>query len=756
MVQRSKKDKAQDWGTLTEWSPDFAAAAIDRWKAQQERLKSSKLHDRIQRAWRTFYMRGKGGNCDNTTIQDAGNKGEVLRLHVARFGRLVRDHLTLVQQTKTSPDPMAKNSDTESQGQVKIGRGVIEHYRREFDLEGVKYERAMVAELCASSYLHVMWDAGAGEEALAEVPTDAATKAASPAPAPDSDADEKQEGNEPPAKQKDEGEVKGRVRYKGEFVFSVRTPYEYAADRSKNQNRKLPRWTIIQEPANRYDLLAAVAEEAEFAPTRDTEAYAKLEHAIRNAPSWSERLAELEYEADEDEYDDCIPVYYVYYERTRSVPEGRQAIVIDEKNVFMDGPLGEPRTPVFRLSQGEVLFRDGEATTQNHDGLPIMDAIDAQMSVLLSNNANHGLARVLAPREANVDQTALDAGAATVNYDHLDKARNPVPPPVIWNPPANDPQLYQFYQLLGTDLDLVMGGSPVTRGDPEATKNDSGSKVAALFAAAQNVGSSFVAAVLRSEEEFYTFLIESLRVHATVPRVISIAGKSNSFEAMEFVNSDLENIQRVTVAEADPMRDTLPGRIALNEAIEGKTPEQQKQTVAVLQTGRLEPTVDPLEAPRLLMERENEWLLDASIPLEDIPIGCENHADHWRSHELKALDPLVRRNPQLLMRIRQHQQQHVNKLTPGAPGFDPVALALSGQQPLPAPPTNEDPQLQPKAQQQEPANDNAPPKQQPKAQPPGTNAGTPGGAQKPSMPTDPTSGQQLQINAPGTPVAAGG
>jgi hypothetical protein len=423
--------------------------------------------------------------------------------------------------------------------------------------------------------------------------------------------------------------------------------------------------------------------------------------------------------------------------------------------VYLDGPLGEPRTPVFRLSQGEVLFRGGEATTQNHDGLPLVDAIDAQLSVLLSNNANHGLARVLAPRDANVDQTELDAGAATVNYDHLDKARNPVPPPVIWNPPANDPQLYQFYQLLGADLDLVMGGSPVTRGDPAATQGDSGSKVAALFAAAQNVGSSFVAAVLRSEEEFYTFLIESLRVHATVPRMISIAGKSNSFEAMEFVNSDLENIQRVTVAEADPMRDTLPGRIALNEAIEGKTPEQQKQTVAVLQTGRLEPTTDPLEAPRLLMERENEWLLDASIPLEQIPIGNENHADHWLSHELKALDPLVRRNPSLLMRIRQHQQQHVNKLTPGAPGFDPVALALSGQNPLPSP-QGQDSQLTPQnpnAQQGAKggaANTNTAPKPQPQ----GTNAGTPGGVEKPSMPTDPTTGQQMQVSSPGTPLSA--
>src|SRR5688500_4904507 len=163
----AKKNRDQDWLTLGEWSAEFAAAAGDRFEAFQERLKRSKRHDRIQRSWRSFYSRDKSVSGDLTEIGEGGTRGEVLLLKPNRYARLVRDHVTLVQQTPTKPEPMAANSDPRSQDQVKLARGICEHYKREHDLEGKKAERSFVAELCGDSYLHVPWDPEAGREALA-------------------------------------------------------------------------------------------------------------------------------------------------------------------------------------------------------------------------------------------------------------------------------------------------------------------------------------------------------------------------------------------------------------------------------------------------------------------------------------------------------------------------------------------------------------------------------------------------------------
>jgi hypothetical protein len=721
MAKRRARKSAKDtyWLSLEAWSVDFSAAALERYDAEQERLKASKRHDRIQRAWRAYYARTKNGECDTTSVIEAGERGEVLLLRPNRFARLIRDHLTLVQQTPSKPNPIAANTDAASQRQSVIARGIVEHYKRDSNLESLKLARAEVAELCGDSYLHAPWDTDAGREVAADTSAGA------------------------------DGEPVDRVIYEGDYAFSVRSPYEVARDRWSPDPKK-PRWCIVKEPVNKYDLLAKVREQV-----IDPQQLARYERAILAAEPWSKTMDALDYDSDSDqwEYDDSIALYHVYGARSRALPEGRYAQVINsDVEPLYDGPLGEPSIPVFRLSQGEVLFRN-EATTPNHDGLPLHDALSAQISTILSNNANFGMQRIISPRAANVDSTQIDSGAATVNYDHVDKAGTPIPAPQPWNVLASNPELYSFYQQLAAELDLVMAGSPVTRGDPRATQGDSGSKVAALFTAAQNVQSSFIGAVLASEAEFYTFLVRSLRHHATVPRIILIAGKANTFSAIEYKDSDLDQIERVQIEDADPMRDTLQGRLALVELLAGQSPEQQRTTLAVLRTGNVEVVTSPADQQRMLIDSENEALLDVTQPIPPVAAG-DDHVGHLKSHTGNTANMQARGNREVMQRHDQHCQWHLDALTPSSPSFIGIQMcAATGQTPLPDP--NAPPQP-PAGMPPSPTEAGQQPQQQGGGGPklPGPNGQrptAPGMPQGPDMPNDPIGGGRME-RGPGAAV----
>ncbi len=737
MAKRSR----EFFANTDEWSEDFAAAVIDRRDAFQKRLKSSKRHDRIKRMWATVFMRNADGDCDETEISSGGRKGETLFVTPNRLGRLVRDHVTMVVQTKSLPEPQAANSDAESQDQVALAKGIIEHYKREADLEGVKAERAFVAEICGDSYLHVPWDADAGQEvAVADGP---AMPEEADVPL---DADGDTAAQEPDGDEDDAPAPEQRIVYEGDFRFSVRSPYDVSYERSTTK-RKKPRWWFVDEPENRYDLLAQVQEEV-----TDEKQLKRLEKAILDAPAWSDRNTDLEFDKDKDEFDDAICVTYVYVETCRACPAGRFAKVLDKRTVLHDSPLGEPRAPVFALSQGNVAFRN-EPTTPNHDGLPLADALTAQMSTILSNHANHGMQRVLSPRDANMNMNELDEGAGVVNYDHVDKSGHPIPEPKIWDAGAGMPELFDFYRLLASELDLVSGGSPVQRGDADSTKGDSGSKVAALFAAAQNIGSSFVAEVLRSEQELYTFLVDSLKRHATSKRVVSIVGEHNTFQAKEYTGDRISKITRVVVKQADAMRDTLQGRVAMVELLSGKTPEEQRQIVAIINTGLPTSVFDKTEPARILLERENE---DLRNPTAEMPVCMPNddHAEHWRSHMDQLNTPDARRDEKVYSRVLKHAIEHEQKLDPMSPKFAGMpALLLSGQKPLPtmAPPGTPPPppkmNKQPGEETPEPSGD-APPND------PNHVAASKAGnlPSAPRMPTNPVDGAQMSTGGAGQPA----
>ena len=702
------------------YAPSFAAAALDRMEAHRKRLETSLLCRRMQASWREYYSRGEHGNCDDTQLNAGGDNGELVNLRPATYRRLIQDRIALVQQTPPDFEPMALNSDADSQAQCQLAVGILDHYKREAHLEELGIARFEMSSVLSSSYFHIRWEPQSGRIVAAE---DVPAKGGKPATQ--------------------------RPVYEGDLTFRIGSEFDTAYDPSSPDPAR-PRWWIVREPVNRWDLLAHFGGDSP-----------EIEQAIRGAEPFSKFTADFGFEPGAYEYDDSIAVYWVYGEKSASVENGRKALVLDAKTVLIDGPLDEDRAGVFPLWPSRVMFRP-EGHTNNFGGLPVAKAYGAQITTILSNHANFGLQRLVTPRKGNVTNMQINAGLGMVDYDHVDATGNPIPPPSTLKTLDSPPELFTLLSVLDALQDKTQGGAGVLRGEDSATKGDSGSKAALLLSQAQQIGSGDVRAKMRSDEEVATFIISSVRRHAKVERVIAIAGKANSYAARQFKGEDLSQIARVSVRQANPARDTFAGRMGMAELLKDLPPEQREQMQALVLTGRIEPMTQDIEQHRLMIDRENEALRD---PAEQAPetLKTDKHLEHIKRH-LPVLDGADMRDPAnqaARARVEKHIADHVARLMPGHPLFAGTELLMvTGQQALPNPAAqNGPPDGMPPNKPDDQGGGEQPTKKSggsPMAQ---GNAGD--GPRMPAMPKNPATGQPASAGpnavgpGAGQPITAG-
>lgn len=738
MTASANRDTAVNWQTLTPFSTAFAAAAIERFEEHQQHIKQTKLSDRVRRSVQMYYLLARDGSWDETKINLSGDKAEIVNLAPATYRRIIQDRVSLVMQTPPDFEPLALNTDPESQSQCSLARGILDHYKREKNLEGLGVDRFEMASAMSASYTHVRWDYDAG---------------------PEDRLDEQRSERDGKT-----GQITKPVWiYKGDFVFSLRTLFDVAYDRTSPDTRR-PRWWVVCEPEQRFDVLKHVEGEGRNEAERE-----KLRQAVLAAPKWSDRIKQLELESEEYRFDDTIPVYYVYIEASPSCPNGRKARVLNAEWVLADSDLDEDRAGVFPLWPCRVMTRN-EPYTNHFGGMPIADAVGKQLSTIASNHKSFGLQRITTPREGNVTPNQIDSGLALLDYSAYSPEGLAVPPPTAFTGLQSPPELFTLLDILMKLQDTVQGGSPVHRGDPDATRGDSGSKAAMLYAAAQQIAAGDVRAKHESDADIASFIISSLKRHADTERVVSIVGKNQQYSARQFIGRrDLDKITRVHVRQANPARDTFSGRYQLAELLmQAKTPEEREMIRALIMTGNIDTITEDAETKRLLAERENETLLD---PAQELPpvLAWDNHLQHIEEHGELLNDPETRLNPVLRKRVLEHNQLHVDALDPTSPRFaGHTVLLVTGQKPLP---TDQMPggAPQPGAPGAGPgkppvrlpvANNNgrgtAPQASGPRPPAANDNGQSDGMPRQPSMPRNPATGEPVKMPAgaggPGAPV----
>ena len=703
--------KHKDWRAAAPMSPAFASDVMERFKSNDERLKTSKQHEINLISWAAYYQRDKdgGGAC----LLFKGQKGEIISLTPALYRQMIQNQMAQRSQVPLEPEPNATNTDPESQAACRDFVGVAKYYLRFTNLEELLTERAEMAKVLAESFLHVRWDVHKGEK----------TERA--------------------------GVKEGDVveEYEGDFVFELGSRYDVWFDSYSPDLRRPTAW-IWRSAVNRFDA------QAQWGAGVGNKAIAE---AIDRAPEFHSVMESWKFDkrgASETRHDDSIPLYYVYCERSSGCESGRFSIVLDAETVLFDGKLGEDRAGIFPLIPSRVMFRP-EGHSNHFGGLALAEARGAELSTAASNRAGHGLAKVLVPREAKIAMRQLMPGLVGVEYTSQVDGMTVPEPSIMAGTSLVDLVLEEKLAQL---QDQVQGGSPIMRG--QANANDSGAKVAAMYSAAQQVSAPDVLADLKSIGELLTFMLASFKRHASEGRILRIVGQDKSYTVKKYKQGGFKNIESVGMRMPNAARDTFAGRSAFVDAINAAKDERALQAVvSVYTTGNVEVVTGPIEDARLVIERENEALRDATIDMIEAigngdgkPAKGEPHREHYAKHNQERNSDAVRHDPVLCARFDEHLAAHIARLMPMHPDYagDEI-LSLTGQEPL-APPTT--PEGQGAAAQQAqagkpPAGPPKPPNGKPAAKgEPAEGGSKPGQA---GMPTNPTSGERMPGTPPGPP-----
>lgn len=697
------KDRSRVWfGCLPDFSEEFAAAVLARHSAHTDALRKSHRHNRMQRSWSMYYSKSRDGGWDDTEVRAGGKQGQLTLITPGQYRNLIQHQLVMVTQVTPSYEAIAINTDSESLSQAQLGNGVIEYYNKSYGVDDLRVKRAEVALVMGESFFVINWDYETGNEFGVRE-----------------------------RKGKD-GTVTQMPAYEGDLAFSVRTPYEVAYDPlSPDLNR--PRWTIVREPANKWDL---------------AETFPEFRDEILDAESWTGSLKDWSF-ADEYEHDDYTGIYRVTFEKSPARRDGRQAIVLNNKTVLIDENLTTDRAGVFRLAPADVIMQSG-GYTNNFDVMPIAETYGKQLSTVLTNHATYGTTIIASPKGTHVKPHHIAVGVSLLEYDFIQGAP---PPQAISLLPAQQEHL-TFLDVLKREMETLSAINPVVRGEVSSTKGDSGSKDALIQASAQQFSSGFAGSLRRSDEAAFTHILATLKTHATTKRVAVIGGKYNSYASQEFTGADLAKISRVIVRAADASRDTTEGREMFADKllqIPGGIATAE-QYIMVRTTGRLEPLYEGKNAIMMNVRRENEMLRDGELP---VCIPSDAHLLHIQEHVSLLADPGIRKDPKRWQPIQAHIDAHLNRLTPDHPDFagNPI-LAATEQKAFPPanPVANDDPNAPPLGDGQgEPATPPGaphPPGSPDHAPPPGH--GAMGRPDMPRMPVNPATGQRVG-NANGPP-----
>ncbi len=436
----------------------------------------------------------------------------------------------------------------------------------------------------------------------------------------------------------------------GDIEFQNISPFDVLFDTNR-EDRKHD-WVISRSFKNRFDLAAK---------------YPELKDKILALPSKSEVMKHALHSYSYDETD-LIPVYEFFHNRTESMPDGRYLLYLSGDCVLLDSPMPYRDLPIYAIAPAYYLGTP-YGYTPMFDLLNIQDAVNSLYSTILTNQTAFGVQNILVPKGSDVHISELSGG---LNVIEANETNGQVRPLNLTQTPA---EVFQFLQMLEKTMETISGVNSVARGNPDPNLR-SGNALALIQSMTLQFMSGLQQSYVMLIEDLGTGIINVLKDHATVPRVANIVGKNKKSYLKEFRGDDLDSVNRVVVDIGNPLARTTAGRVEMAEQMMQmgviKTAEQY---MAVIDTGSLDMMTEDTQSQLYLTKGENEAMI-AGKPV--IAVFTDEHVLHIKEHASVLSDPDLRFDTQLVQRVSQHIQEHVDLLR----NTDPDLLAVLGQQPL--------------------------------------------------------------------------
>lgn len=682
-------------------------AITERVESFYTAMDTSGYLDVINASLRAYYgssFNSTGGSAHY--VSRGGKYGQLRKVRVNHYRNLGLHLLQLSTSQLPVPQPVAINSDSESQEAATVARGVIDYYSRFKRVERLFRAAAERAIVTGEGYVDVSWDG-----ALGDVVGPAA---------------------EDGSPQQKEGDLSFQVLSALEVVRSIQPGSDGIGP-----------WIVLIRPTSRWDLIAKYTgvtskDQADMMMADPgMEEVAKIYKALQGAPALNDNGAKRNrrpwgavLSRSIQTSDDCIAVFEFRHNKTPACPNGRLVRMTETGDVFFVSDLPYEDLNVRRLSAGELIdtpFSYGPL----FDLLSIQEVIDALYSAVASNQMTFATQLIWALKSADFDYRQLSHGISLIEGN--DPASKPEPL-ALTSTPA---EVFKFIDMLEHAMETLSGVNATVRGNPEYSLK-SGSALAQVQSSAIQFASTLQQQYASMVEDVYTDMLSLLQMHAQTNRQIVIIGKFNKPYTKSYMGADLAGVKRVVIDAAPSVGQTAAFKMEVaRDLLQNGFVKSSDEYLQVMATGRIEPLIEGDSAELMLIQKENEYLKTGQ---ETHAVPTDKHALHISEHRTVLADPDSRNDPARLQSVAAHLEEHVQFLA------DPALaqlLMVMGQTPLSAamPPGPSSP-LPGKGSPPRPGGgpggappgSNPQPNEQPQNKPPGP-------AKMPNMPKPP-SGQQ--------------
>jgi len=612
--------------------PENAIAYLeDKAKTWYDIMQSNNYLDKMITSWAYYY--GKFHDASHE-ITFSGESGELLNFPIGHYGNIGRHILNNITGSRPAFQCRAVNTDRKSMVQADLGNAILNYYAREKRFERKWKKAAEYAVVMGSGFTLTEWNSTKGGISGYK----------------DFDPELIYSYDEYDRPLDQEGFLLEKTPiFRGDVEMRVVSPLDVVFDFTKDDS-ELNDWYLVRTFMNKYDLAAKFPER-------------RAEILAIDSRSSARRISLSPYDETCD-----IPVYQFFHRSTEALAEGRYMLYLNSELCLDDVALPYPDLPVQRISAGDILGSSFGYTTL-FDLIPIQDAVNSVYSTVLTNHNAFGVQNIINPTGNNVEFSQVTDGMNWIEYD------KDVGPPSPLQMTKSSPESYQLISILEKVMETVSGINSVARGNPEASLK-SGTALALIQSQAIQFMSGLQQNYIQLLEDSSTFVINLLKEFADEPRVIAIAGISNTSRMKQFNNNDITNINRVICDVGSALLNTHAGRWQVAEQLIQMglitTPEK---VLELLTTGSLvnmtQGTTDELDVIRA----ENEALVNGN-PI--IAISIDHHAMHIREHRGVLSDPTLRFDTELVQATLAHIQEHITLLRE----TDPALLAVIGEQPV--------------------------------------------------------------------------
>lgn len=554
-----------------------------------------------------------GQNSRSSFLHKDGKQKQLHSIVVNDFRSIVQHVVTLVTANRPSFDVRTTNSDYTSVTQAVLGEQILEYYMRENKIEKLLKKACDYAVKYSEGFISLDWDASKGQ--IVGVGPD------------------------------DRPYAEGDIRY------SLYHPLQVIRD---IYNEGKQEWVITAQKLSKYELAAQYPHKADEIMSLD------------NSETDAQRR-EIDYSTYKNRKvdSDVITFYTFYHRKCTALPEGRICMFVENAKL-LDGPLPYNDIPLARLAPKDM---DGTCLgyTGMWDLLGIQEATDKLYSAVVSNNITFAKQIIQAPLDNDIRPSDLAEGLMYIESDAELKVLNLV---------KSAPETYNLIANLQSKGQTLSGINEVIQGTPSPNLR-SGNALAIIAAQAVTYNSDLSASYNMVTEDVGTLTLRFLKDFAEHPRYASIVGKYKKAFLKEFSRKDLTNVDRVTVQQKNAVLSTTAGKVELAEnLLKNGVISKPEQYVMVLETGSLDPLIEPDIVEQMLIRQENEAIAEGRAP---IVVVSDTHTVHIREHKAVLANIEARANPDVVAAFVKHMQEHMDTLRT----TDPAILNMLGQPPVP-------------------------------------------------------------------------